>query len=321
MNRRQFLRNSAVGIGSFAFSGLIIPGKSTHAASHISLGLTAEPSTTTMTNGVSLPTWQYRSVNSGPGNLNAGFIANPGDHLVIVLRNNLDRPINLVIPGLLENTPACQPGALQSYSVTLPLSGSFMITDALNGELARAMGLAAPLVINNTADTLGNGQILDQSYTLVTQDFDSRLNQAISAGQTFNLDNYAPDYYQINGLSYPNTLTDPSCYINAVVNQNIAIRFINAGLICYPMHFHGYHVNVINRNRIVETQVIEKDTVSILPDECVDTALLVNQPGQYPVHSHYLPATTANGIYANGGNPALNEAAMGGGLLMINAVV
>lgn len=320
MNRRQFLRAAASATGAFSFAGLILsPQKAARAATHLSLAITAEPASRMMADGQSMPIWQYRTAPAGPGNLAGGFVVAPNDHLVIILRNNLDRAINLVIPGVLENTLPCQPGAQLSYSVTMPGSGSFMLTDGLNGDLARAMGLAAPLLIHNPADTLGNGQALNQSYTLVMQDFDSRLNAAIAAGQTFNLDSYEPNYFQVNGLSYPASTRDPSTYINTTVGQRVGLRFINGGLISYPMHFHGYHVDVVNRNRVSETRVINKDTVAVLPDECVDLSLSVNQPGLFPLHSHYLPAVTANGIYANAGNAATGEAATGGGLLMINA--
>jgi hypothetical protein len=67
------------------------------------------------------------------------------------------------------------------------------------------------------------------------------------------------------------------------------------------MHFHGYHVNVATRNRVVETSVIEKDTVQVEIGACVDVILPVVQTGVYPLHTHYVPGVTANGSYANGG--------------------
>jgi len=66
------------------------------------------------------------------------------------------------------------------------------------------------------------------------------------------------------------------------------------------MHFHGYHVDVTLRNRVNEMRVVSKDSVQVLVGECVDTLLQVNQLGDYPVHSHYLPSVTANGVYPYG---------------------
>ncbi|HFQ14297.1 MAG TPA: hypothetical protein ENK40_05830, partial [Gammaproteobacteria bacterium] len=67
--------------------------------------------------------------------------------------------------------------------------------------------------------------------------------------------------------------------------------------ISYPQHFHGYHVNVISRNRVPETVAINKDTTQVDRDMCTDVILPVNQPGAYPLHTHYVPGVTANGVY------------------------
>ncbi len=93
--------------------------------------------------------------------------------------------------------------------------------------------------------------------------------------------------------------------------EEVAIRLINAGLITYPMHFHGYHVRVASRDRVPETAVVDKDTVLVGLNECVDVILPVTQAGVYPIHSHYVPAVTANGVYVN---------PYGGGLVVMSAV-
>jgi len=121
---------------------------------------------------------------------------------------------------------------------------------------------------------------------------------------------YEPNYFFINGLSFPHTVMDGDTLIAMNVGENVALRFVNAGLIISPMHFHGYHVEVATRNRQVETAVIEKDTVPVNVDECVDVILPCNQPGAFPLHTHYVPGVTANGVYTN---------PHGGALLMMNA--
>jgi FtsP/CotA-like multicopper oxidase with cupredoxin domain len=92
------------------------------------------------------------------------------------------------------------------------------------------------------------------------------------------------------------------------MGENVAIRFVNTGLIYYPMHFHGYHVNVATRNRLPETSVIEKDTVPVKTNECVEVILPVGQPGLFPLHTHFVPGVTNNGVYAGGGLITLNAA-------------
>jgi FtsP/CotA-like multicopper oxidase with cupredoxin domain len=145
----------------------------------------------------------------------------------------------------------------------------------------------------------GGGPTFDRQYTLVLSELDDRLNQAVSNGQSYGMAEYEPNYFFVNGLSYPGTAKDDSTLVAMSVGENVAIRFINTGMIVSPMHFHGYHVNVISRNRVGETTVIEKDTVLVDIGECVDVILPVNQSGTYPLHTHFVPGVTANGVYVN----------------------
>jgi FtsP/CotA-like multicopper oxidase with cupredoxin domain len=225
-----------------------------------------------------------------------------GDAVDITVYNDLDRPINLVIPGVLDSTPAVSPGDSRIYSFTAPAAGSYLYFDALNGEISRAMGLAGPLVVMpaDGSDRLYvGGPSFDRQYTLVFQEFDDRLNQAIAAGGSYNMDNYEPNYFFVNDLSLPNTASDGDTLVEMSVGEDVAIRMLNAGMITNPMHFHGYHVDVATRNRIPETAVVTKDTVLVDIGECVDVILPCTQPGAYPLHTHYVPGVTANGVYVN----------------------
>jgi FtsP/CotA-like multicopper oxidase with cupredoxin domain len=93
--------------------------------------------------------------------------------------------------------------------------------------------------------------------------------------------------------------------------ENVALRLINAGVITNPMHFHGYHVEVATRNRVPETVFVDKDTVPIDREECVDVILPVTQAGAFPLHTHFVPGVTANGVYVN---------PYGGALIVMKAV-
>jgi FtsP/CotA-like multicopper oxidase with cupredoxin domain len=122
--------------------------------------------------------------------------------------------------------------------------------------------------------------------------------------------NYEPNYFFVNGLSYPDTAQNGDTRVEMNVGENVAVRFINTGMIVSPMHFHGYHVNTTSRNRIPETAVIEKDTVLVDIGGCVDVIVPVDQPGMFPLHTHFVPGVTANGVYLN---------PHGGALIVMNA--
>ncbi len=301
MDRRRFLH---LGLGTlFTGSGLTaLLAPRAHAAAHgLDLRAVAEP--LALADGRSVPVWRFRQTLPGPGALGAGLVLREGEQVEIRLDNALDRPLRWVVPGVIEDTPRIPAGGRGRFTLTAPPPSSSYFSDGESPRLARAMGLAAPLVVLPAeGPVLAPGEPpYDRHYTLVLQEMDSRLNEAVGAGLPYDLADYAPDYFFVNGLAYPATRDDTDTLIRTAVGERVALRFINAGLIHYPMHFHGYHVRVINRDRRRELHVIDKDTVPVAPGETVDVLLHVDQAGTYPLHSHYVPAVTGGGIYPLGG--------------------
>ncbi len=303
MKRRTFLAGFAAGSGAFALSGLTVLVPRSAQAATVSVNLVAEGSTKTMVDGVSLFTWRFRdTTGSGPGALSSGLVVREGDTVNVTVTNNLDRAINFVVPGVLGNTASVNPGASRTYSFAAPTAGSYFYTDGVNGEIGRAMGLAGPLVVmpaDGSNRLYSGGPAFDRQYTLVLSEFDDRLNAAVAAGGSYNMANYEPNYFFVNGLSFPDTKNDGDTLVAMNVGDDVAIRFINAGCITNPQHFHGYHVRVATRNRAPVTDVIDKDTVLVNLGECVDVILPVNQAGAFPLHTHFVPGVTANGVYVN----------------------
>jgi FtsP/CotA-like multicopper oxidase with cupredoxin domain len=314
MNRREFVKSAAVTAGVFGFSGLTAFTPRRAFASIATFDLAAEASPKTLVDGTKLTVWQFRDLNGfGPGQLSAGMVIREGEPVDITLHNDLDRPVDFRIPGVLTDGPSIAPGSSHTYSFKGPPAGTYLFHDAVNGDLGRAMGLAGPMVV--TPPEGGNhlftdGPTFDRQYTLVLHELDDRVNRAVASGGDFDMENYEPNYFFVNGLSYPNTIADDETLIAMNVGERVALRFVNAGLIISPMHFHGYHVEIATRNRQVETAVIDKDTVLVDVDECVDVILPCKQPGAYPLHTHYVPGVTANGVYVN---------PYGGALLVMNA--
>ncbi len=314
MQRRDFLRKGAGSTMAFALSGLVIAPTAAKAATTVVYDITADSQYTTMIDGASIFTWGLNDPSStGPGQIGSGMVVNEGDTIEVNLTNNLDRAINFVVPGVLGSTPTVAPGATRTYTFTAPAAGTYMYTDDSNDYIARAMGLFGPLVVMpaDGSATLSNGRAFDQQYTLVYSDMDDRLNDAIANGAaTYDINNYEPNYYFANGLIYPDTKYDADTFLSMNVGDDVAIRFINTSVIEYPMHFHGYHVDVITRDGKAVTDFISRDTTLVRPGTTTEVILPVVQDGVYPLHTHYVPGVTANGVYAN---------PYGGGLILMSA--
>ncbi|AKF25281.1 hypothetical protein YH65_07675 [Sulfurovum lithotrophicum] len=316
MNRRDFLRKGAGGSIAFALSGLIMAPVNVQAATATrTYDISANSQDTTMIDGSTVFTWSLDDPASpGPGHVGSGMVVTEGDTIEVNLTNNLDRDINFVVQGVLGSTPTVAPGETKTYTFTAPAAGTYMYTDDANGYIAKAMGLFGALVVNpadGSAALYENGPTYDQQYVMVMSDMDGRLNDAIKNGATsYDINNYEPNYYFANGLIYPDTKKYDDTLITMNVGEDVAIRFINAGVIEYPMHFHGYHVNAIKNNRQLVSGFISRDTVLVRPDTTAEVILPVEQSGAYPLHTHYVPGVTVNGVYTN---------PYGGGLIIMVA--
>ena len=312
--RRNILKAGVASSAFFSLAGLTVFSSRAKAAT-ITYNFVAETYTKTLVDDSTIYAWRFRDTdgNTGPGDLLARIIAQEGDTIVINLTNNLDTAIKFDIPGALENQSLLSANSSTTFNFSAPSAGSYLFRDNIVEEYSQALGLMGPMVImpnNGTQSLYAGGPTFDRQYTLLINDFDDRMNADVASGVSYNLDNFEPNYYFVNGLSYPDTSTDPDTKVSMLLGEDVAIRFINGGLLTHSMHFHGYHVRVIRRNRIPETDIIDKDTVVVNPGECVDIILPVTQIGKFPLHTHYIPAVTFNGAYVN---------PVGGALLILEA--
>jgi len=304
MQRRDFLKKSMAGTMAFAFSGLIISSNAKASNDLVVYDISANSGYKNMIGGSTVFVWSFDDfVSPGPGNIGSGMVVNEGDTIKVNLTNNLDRDINFAIEGVFKSDVIVSSGQIDTYIFTAPAAGTYMYTDNINGFISKSMGLFGALIVVPSIESKTlyiDGPSFDKQYTLLMSDMDSRLNNAIANGDTnYDINNYEPNYYFANGLIFPDTKADEETLITMNVGEDVAIRFINASVIEYPMHFHGYHVNVIKTNNNLVNNFISRDTVLVRPNTTAEVILPVNQVGSFPLHTHYIPGVTVNGVYTN----------------------
>jgi FtsP/CotA-like multicopper oxidase with cupredoxin domain len=102
--------------------------------------------------------------------------------------------------------------------------------------------------------------------------------------------------YTLNGKSFP--ATGP---IVAHLAQKGRIRFMNEGMMIHPMHLHGTHMTVIDRDGWVQPAPWTCDTLSVAPGERWDVVDNGNNPGTRAFHCHIRPhAETEHGTFGMG---------------------
>ena len=86
----------------------------------------------------------------------------------------------------------------------------------------------------------------------------------------------------------------------ANVNDEVYISMINAGIMSHTLHFHGFHVEILQSAKRPYTVGWIKDGIPLAPDEVVTVKLVPDKPGMYPVHDHNLISVLSGNVYPGG---------------------
>jgi len=194
--------------------------------------------------------------------------------------------------GVPETSVACVPAnaglpgsgnvVVYMFSVTQP--GTYMYHCHQEASIHVQMGMWGALVIYNPTDAaaatgpgmgLGgtlHGVAYNKDVIMLLNEFDTRQHVSEATGgrpTPFNPVNYQPQYWSINGLSFPNTVHaalpattfnwanwiaahpgyDPLLAGSAGTGTKLLLRVINLGFETQPMHMHGFHAKVIGKDQ------------------------------------------------------------------------
>lgn len=251
--------------------------------------------------------------------------ANEGDTVNLTVYNNTSETHGFTVRNGLAShgltaataavvvvpTATLAPGTNRTFSFAAPAAGSYFYydptTDSITGTLNRSAGMYGALIVypaGQTSGSAGNlwsgGPAYKYDFTWVLSDFDKRVNEAERLGTAFTGAPYKATYAFINGdfgvHAMKNTLVSP--VVN--VNDTVAIRVVNGGTIAHPLHFHGYHGEVVAVNNVRQTRVLEKDVIDVPAMSTMDLIFHIDQKGIYIIHDHTGMMVTQDGIYAEG---------------------
>lgn len=216
---------------------------------------------------------------------------NQGDTVTVVLNNALPEAASIMFPGqigvqadgipaqpefngpggtLSSLTKAAAAGGSVSYTFVASQPGSFIYESGTNPEKQARMGLFGALVVRPTmgADHIYNRAdsrfTPSEEFMVLLSEIDPYQHEAADFGAVFNLNNYHPRYWLINGRGFPDTISDnfspllPDQPYGALARIHPfdstghpypgAIRYLNVGSEEFPFHPHGNNGLVIGRD-------------------------------------------------------------------------
>ena len=282
---------------TFALLAALTVPLASPASAQTSITLCATTGSVTMPDGVVVPIWGYALGSCGAV---AGTASLPGpeihvtegDSLAITLENDLTEAVSIVVPTVtgapdLLGAPA---GGSTSYSWSggQLSAGTHLYESGMNPGVQVPMGLYGALVVTPA------GGVADVDQVVLMSEVDVDLN---AAPGTFNRNDYAPEYYLINGQAAPDI---PG--VAAAAGQTVRLRYLNAGSTQLSMSILGARQTVVAKEG--RSVPLARDVVTeLVPSgHTVDTEIAID-------NSH---AGTQIKVYNRNGR-LTNDAAPGSG--------
>ncbi|MGV3710005.1 MAG: multicopper oxidase family protein [Gemmatimonas sp.] len=238
--------------------------------------LTAREIKWEVTPGKFVQAWAYNDMVPGPE-----IRVKEGDKVRVVLKNELKESTvihfhGLELPIALDGVPfitqpPVKPGQSYTYEFVVPNAGSHMYHSHHNSAKQVGLGLLGAFIVEPKKPRAI--EKVDVDYTMVLND--------------------GAHGYTLNGKGFP--ATEP---IVAKLGQKVRIRYMNEGMMIHPMHLHGMHMTVIDKDGWPQPAPWKCDTLNIAPGERWDVIVNCNNPGTWAFHCHILPhAETEHGMF------------------------
>jgi FtsP/CotA-like multicopper oxidase with cupredoxin domain len=214
------------------------------------IDLYAKIGTATLYGSTSATIWGYAANSADPAGLPGPVLdVNQGDCVEVVLHNvDIPEATSLLFQGqdMIPDTTGVTAGNDTSYVFSASSAGTFLYEAGLipNAQHQVAMGMYGALIVRPlTAGQAYNdaSTAYDSESVMVLSELDPFLNNS-SSPAAFDMRNYVPQYFLINGKAFPDTSpfsTDPG------PGSKMLLRYVNAGLQAHAMSTLGLSQTII----------------------------------------------------------------------------
>jgi FtsP/CotA-like multicopper oxidase with cupredoxin domain len=293
----------------------------------VQIDLCAKTGTATMPDGSSVTIWGFAlgtcstagaATLPGPvlGKDTAEIVAGNPVKVNLYVDSSFPQNVSIVFPGqdvltcdavpspVAPDGQGASPGNSTCYAFT-PNAGTFLYEAGRNPTAQVPMGLYGALVVRPAPCLVTPCQaypdansIYNVEAVLLLSEIDPALNAAIGGGGSFNMLDYHPQFWLINGKSYPDTEQVP-----ALAGQKVLLRYVNAGLNQHTMMLLGMHENFVAKDAYPLTFPYELDSETFASGSTADAIATLpasSLPGEkFPLYNRQLHLTNGDASNPN----------------------
>jgi FtsP/CotA-like multicopper oxidase with cupredoxin domain len=229
-----------------------------------------------------------------------------GDRVRINVTNDLPEVTSvhwhgMILPNRMDGAAdvtqkPIEPGESFTYEFTAGQAGTYFYHSHKEPDRQQGLGMYGALIVDPKDPARDAAYGYDKEVVIQLQEWLERDGYTYPA---MIMEGALPNYFTINGKSYPETET-----INMEVGERLRIRFIGSNNnFVHPMHVHGGPFEIVETdgNVVPEEARILKDTVNVGPGERYDVIWKAREPGKWLLHCHIPHHTTNDNTEQEGG--------------------
>ena len=250
-------------------------------AADVPINLWARQGTTTLPNGATALVVGYVEAPDTTVTAPGGPVlaVNQGDVVTVTLVNALAEPTGMVFQGqsMVPDTTGVAPGGSASYTFTASSPGTFLYEAAPlpNAQHQAPLGLHGALVVRPSIAGQayeGAGTAYDDEAVLVLSELDPAVWPNPGANPAlFDMRNFAPKYFLINGKAYPDTDPIPT----EAAGRRVLLRYVNAGIQQHSMTVLGTVQTLVGKDGSQLGYAGNRAAETIAPGETLDAIVTV----------------------------------------------
>jgi manganese oxidase len=229
-----------------------------------------------------------------------------GDRVRINVTNDLPEATSvhwhgMILPNRMDGAAdvtqkPIEPGESYTYEFTAGEAGTYFYHSHKEPDRQQGLGMYGALIVDPKDPARDAAYDYDKEVVIQLQEWLERDGYTYPA---MIMEGALPNYFTINGKSYPETET-----INTEVGERLRIRFIGSNNnFVHPMHVHGGPFEIVETdgNVVPEDARLLKDTVNVGPGERYDVVWKAREPGKWLLHCHIPHHTTNDNTEEEGG--------------------
>jgi FtsP/CotA-like multicopper oxidase with cupredoxin domain len=229
-----------------------------------------------------------------------------GDRVRINVTNELPEATSvhwhgMILPNRMDGAAdvtqkPIEPGETFAYEFTAGQAGTYFYHSHKEPDRQQGLGMYGALIVDPKDPARDASYGYDEEMVVQLQEWLERDGYTYPA---MTMEGALPNYFTINGKSYPETET-----VRIEVGERLRIRFIGSNNnFVHPMHVHGGPFEIVETdgNVVPEGSRLLKDTVNVGPGERYDVVWEARKPGKWLIHCHIPHHTTNDNTEQEGG--------------------